>query len=86
MGSVRAATKGELLAPLPPRTIVDLLLQRYFETPDMGSSKNPAFQNWVEWHLTSLRHDSRSYFQPRGEKLVDSVAYIDNPRSAMSFG
>ncbi|CZR61340.1 related to transcription activator protein acu-15 [Phialocephala subalpina] len=38
VGSVRAATRAEILATLPPRGVVDKLLLRFFEGVDMGSS------------------------------------------------
>lgn len=41
VGSVRAATKAELLASLPPKDVCDKLIDKYFQTSDMGSCKCP---------------------------------------------
>lgn len=37
VGSVKAATKSEIMASLPPRGVADKLIAGYFETADMGS-------------------------------------------------
>lgn len=40
VGSVRAATRAEILASLPPKDVADKLIERYFQTSDMGSCKH----------------------------------------------
>ncbi len=37
VGSIKAATKSEIMASLPPRSVADKLVTGYFETADMGS-------------------------------------------------
>lgn len=37
VGSVKAATRAEILASLPPKEVSDKLIHQYFQTSDMGS-------------------------------------------------
>ncbi|KAH7412751.1 hypothetical protein BKA64DRAFT_337135 [Cadophora sp. MPI-SDFR-AT-0126] len=38
VGSVRPATRAEILAAIPPRSVADAITNSFFETPDMGST------------------------------------------------
>jgi hypothetical protein len=40
VGSIRSATRTEILASLPSRTRVDRLVESYFSELDMGASKS----------------------------------------------
>ncbi|KAF8847325.1 hypothetical protein BDZ45DRAFT_607644 [Acephala macrosclerotiorum] len=50
VGSVRAATRAEIIASLPPRFVVDKLVMRFYESVDMGSSMlhRPTFMKEYE--------------------------------------
>lgn len=49
VGSIRAASRGEILASLPPKEMCDRLIGRYFQTSDMGSCK--WFQPFFSYSL-----------------------------------
>ncbi|KUJ19439.1 uncharacterized protein LY89DRAFT_490483 [Mollisia scopiformis] len=50
VGSVKAASRAEIMASLPPKAISDRLIDRYFQTADMGSSMlhGPTFMKEYE--------------------------------------
>mgnify|MGYP003644782510 FL=1 len=45
VGSVRPATRAEILAAIPPRSVTDAITNTFFDTPDMGSSKLRSFES-----------------------------------------
>ena len=55
LGSVRSATRAEVMAALPSRAVMDTLVEEFFATPDMGCAL---------YHVPTFMKEVGFYFPP----------------------
>lgn len=77
VGSVKAASRTEIMASLPPKAFADKLIDRYFQTSDMGSCESTLSVYNSDFVDMLASDDSSTNFHERGKLVSEELYRID---------